>query len=330
MKIMTGLYQIKVPNPTSDRVHLNSYIIQGENGWLMVDTGWNTPEALNALAEGLQEIELDFSDIKEIVITHSHPDHYGLAGKIRERSKAKVILHEKEIRHGEPRIETIDDLLHIIAKWLIKNGAPDDELPQLLEASPGLKAVSSFVLADVFLNGNENISTGIFDFEVILTPGHSPGHICLYEPNKKILLSGDHILPHITPNIGLGPWSGENPLGAYLGSLKSMEHLDVDTVLPAHEWVFNGLAKRIEELLHHHEKRKNNIMRALGTDPMTAFDMAFLIPWIIDGRETTFGSLSPMDKRMAIWETLAHLELLLTEGGVKTNSKGDIVFYSVR
>ena len=328
MEILPGIHRIQVPNPTSDRVFLNSYLIQGKDGWLMVDTGWGTAAAFDTVADGLSDLGIDFADIKEIVITHSHPDHYGLADKIRELSKAKLVLHQAEIPASTSKFTNMQDFLEMMAQWLQMNGASDEDLPRLLEASPGMKAVRSFGIPDEFLNGGEIVSTGLFDFQVIWTPGHSPGHICLYERDRKILLSGDHILPHITPNIGFAPWSGSNPLGSYLTSLRKLERLEVDIVLPAHEWVFKGLVNRINELIHHHEQRKKNILNVFGSRSRTAFQIAFHIPWSVDGKETCFGDLSPIDKRMAIWETLAHLELLRAESAADSHNREGTIFYT--
>jgi glyoxylase-like metal-dependent hydrolase (beta-lactamase superfamily II) len=328
MEIMPGLYQLRVPNPSSERVYLNSYLVQESHGWLMVDTGWNTSEALDAVGKGLKEIGLGFEDIKHIVVTHSHPDHYGLAGKLKQLCGAKLAVHQAEGLGTDSKYRSMDNFLGVMAQWLRRNGASAEELAQLKEASPGMKAISSFTLPDVFLQGGERISTGFFDFEVMWTPGHSPGHICLYEPAKKILLSGDHILPQITPNISLYPWSGGNPLGSYLTSLKQLKQLEIDLVLPGHEGIFTNLRQRIAELLQHHEQRKNAILRLIGGKPKTAYKVALSIPWTVERKEVSFNELSSMDKRMAIWETLAHLELLRSEEKVEKDIRDDIIFYT--
>jgi len=127
---------------------------------------------------------------------------------------------------------------------------------------------------DVTLNGGEEVTAGDFTFRVLWTPGHSPGHICLYEPARKVLLSGDHILPGITPNVGLHPQSGTDPLGDYLRSLKEIRKMDISLVLPGHEEPFADVGKRIGELIRHHQQRNSNIIAKIRTEPKTAYQIA--------------------------------------------------------
>lgn len=186
-------------------------------------------------------------------------------------------------------------------------------------------------MPDRVLEGGERISTGVFEFDVIWTPGHSAGHIALYEPREKILIAGDHILPGITPNIGLYPDDQvDNPLGRYITSLKEFRHLEVEIVLPGHEQPFSGalgLRDRIDELCYHHELRKATILEALNRKSRTAHAVASDLPWVVDEREINFSSLSYFDKRLALLETLAHLALLESEGRVEKKTSKEMVLY---
>lgn len=328
-EVVPGIQQFKVPIPDNPLEFVNAYLIQKDKGWMLVDTGWNAPEAFEALEQELKEVGLEVKDITQIVITHLHPDHYGLAGRLKELSGAELALHYKEKAFIEPRYINIGKLLKEMKEWLCLNGVPEMELPTLQEASLFMKKFVSPCLPDRALYGGERIPTGGFNFEVIWTPGHSLGHICLYEPKKKVLLSGDHVLPNISSNISLHPQSGENPLVDYLNSLKVVEQLEVELVLPAHGDVFTGLKQRIKELFEHHEERMAAILAAISEESRTAYKISSQIPWIgITGVITSWEELSDLERRMALTETLAHLKLLSTEGKVRKDLRDGSFFYS--
>lgn len=329
IKIIPGIYQIQLPLPNASLEYVNTYLAQGDNGYLLVDTGWNTDEAFGSLERQLIEIGIDFEDISQIIVTHIHPDHYGLAGRLKQLSKAKLALHHLAKGLIDSRYIHMERLLQQTAHWLHINGATDNELPQLQIASVGMAKFVVPALPDVTLHGNEMISTGLFNFKVLQTPGHSLGHIALYESTQKILISGDHILPTITPNIGLHPQSGNNPLGDYLNSLNQLKQLDVNLVLPGHENPFTGLQQRIEELILHHEQRNAEILENIKTKPKTAYQIATEITWMSDASANGIGweSLTPFDKRLAITETLAHLELMRFSGKVDKFSRESIIYY---
>jgi len=145
------------------------------------------------------------------------------------------------------------------------------------------------------------------------TPGHSPGHICLYERERKFIITGDHILYDTTPHVGFNPLSGDNPLGDYISSLEKLERLKVHFILPGHGPLFNALGLRTEKILQHHEDRKRAIMKSLRNGMKTAYAISQEIPWMTDQGGTAFRDLLVWDKRMAVSETLAHLKLLTEE-----------------
>ena len=169
---------------------------------------------------------------------------------------------------------------------------------------------------DIILEDGDTISNDSFEFEVLWTPGHSPGHICLYEKEKKFILTGDHVLFETTPHVGFNPVSGDNPLGDYVSSLEKLENLKTHFVLPGHGPVFNALGLRVAKILEHHEGRKNAIMKSLRNGLQTAYAIAQEIPWMTDQGGTSFRNLGVWDKRMAVTETIAHLNVLTHEGRV--------------
>ena len=322
-----NLLQLPLPSPDIYLGYVNIYLVQGDNGYLLVDTGWNSEEAFDSLKRQLAEIGIGFEDISQIVVTHIHPDHYGLVGKLKQLSNAKFALHHLEKDLIELRYINMDELLQQMAQWLHINGVPADELPQLQRASVGMAKFVAPTLPDITLNGGETIPVGSFSFKVLWTPGHSPGHICLYEPNQKILISGDYILPTITPNISLHPQSSSNPLDDFLNSLDKVKQLEVDLVLPGHESPFTTLQARIEELIWHHKQRNLEILEKVKAKAKTAYQISTEITWIPESGGVSWHDLAPLDRRIAILETLARLESMRVGGKVDKFSKDSTIYY---
>lgn len=331
MEVINGIHQIKSPLrlPSMEGIagYINIYVIEGSEGNIMIDSGWDSQESLLALREGLKAERLKLQDIKWVVVTHVHPDHYGLAGKIRQICGAKVAIHRLDAELIDLRYVNFTELVKELEEMLRLNGVPEEELPQLKEASLWAKQFVTPEPPEIMLEDGDKISNGSFEIEVVLTPGHSPGHICLYEPRRKLLFSGDHVLYDTTPHVGAHPQSGDNPLGDYISSLQRVERLKVKFVLPGHGPVFNSLGLRVEELFQHHEQRKRDIMRALGDELKTAYQVAQEIRWMPDQGGVAFQSLSTWDKRMAVTETIAHLKLLMVEGKVGSADMGGATLY---
>ena len=184
------------------------------------------------------------------------------------------------------------------------------------------------VVPDItILQEGDKISTGLFNFQVLWTPGHSPGHICLYEPTKKILFSGDHVIPGITPNISIWTPSDSNPLRDFFNSLDRVKALDVNLILPGHAQPFTNLSTVIEEVIKHHDFRIGEMFKALADKPKTAYEVSTEMTWMLDEGGTRFENLTPMDKRMAVMEALAHLEAMRIEGRLGKYTRGSTIFY---
>jgi len=327
IEVIPGIYRMPLPLPIPTLSHINTYLVKGDNGYLLIDTGWNTKESFNSLKKQLADNGIDGQEITRIVVTHVHPDHYGLAEKLKNLFGATLAFHHLEKDFIETRYVNMDELIQELGQWLHRNGVPPERLAELQKASlPMLKFVTP-TMPDTTLYGGEAITCGDFSFEVMPTPGHTSGHICLYEPDKKILLSGDHILPTITPHVGLHPQSGSNPLGDYLDSLNRLKTLEVDLVLPGHEQPFTGFYERIEGINLHHRLRNAEIMGAIGYESKTAFQLTTEITWLHDVKGVGWHKLGNWDKRMAILETLAHLEAMRAKGELEKFNRDDIRYY---
>ncbi len=327
MKIIPGIHQLKLPLKDNPLEYINAYLIQGSEGWVLIDTGWNDEESFEALSTHLKELGLDFPDISLIVPTHIHPDHFGLAGRVKQLSKAELAMSEVEKEFIDSAELWAPSVMQEMNNWLYINGVPEDYLPEFNDISAESLKLVMPCKPDRGLRDGEIISTGIFDLQVICTPGHSPGHICLYEPTHRILFSGDHILPVTTPNISIHMESLGNPLGDFFESLQKIKHLDMAIGLPAHEDIFTDLPKRIEELFTHHEARKSEILQTLASRSKTAYQVSSGITWM-EG-QVTWEELPPMHQRIAVTESLAHLEVLNGEGKVQKFTEKDIVFYNL-
>ena len=323
-----GIYQLRLPVPPGSTVkYVNVYLVQGDNECLLMDTGWNTEEAFKALKRQLAEIGVSFRDITQLVVTHIHPDHYGLAGRLKQLSRAQIALHHLEGKLIGSRYINMERLLQQIKDWLHGNGVASKELPELQTASLGMERYVAPTSPDVTLRGGETVTIGSFNFRVIWTPGHSPGHISFYEPTQKILVSGDHILPTITPNIGLHPQSSRNPLADYIDSLNRLKQLNVALILPGHENSFTGMEQRIERLIQHHQQRNSEIMEILAANSQTAYQISTGITWMSDIDGIGWQKLSPRNKRLALLETIAHLESMRVDGKVNKFFRDRITYY---
>jgi len=326
-EVIPGVHQLKLPIPFSSPEYVNAYLVQGDNGYVLIDSGWNADKVFVSLEKQLAEIGANIKDIYQIIITHIHPDHYGLVGKLKQLTHAEVLMHYIEKDLIETRYINMDILLQQMEQLLHSNGVPPKELSELKAASLGMVKFVSPTLPDVILHGGETISTGHFTFQVLWTPGHSPGHICFYEPVKKILFSGDHVLHKISPNISFHPQSSEDPLGDYIKSLNTIKQLEVNLILPGHGKPFSNLAARIEELIQHHEQRNTKILEMIKTEPKTTYQIATEMAWLSGTAGTSWQKLDALNKRLALLEILAHLKSMDISGKVEKISQNSINYY---
>jgi len=326
-EIIPGINRFILPTPFSAPTYVNIYLIQEDNGYLLIDTGWNNKESFDSLKQHMAEAGADFEDIRRIIITHTHPDHYGLVYRLKQLCQAELITSNEEKDAIEARYINLEDYVSKLERMLNDNGTPPDELPEFVSATSAVMKVVTPVLPDRILQEGETIHAGNFNLHVFQTPGHSPGHLCLYEPTQKFLFSGDHVLPNISPNIGLHLTAVENPLGDYLDSLKLLRQLEVSLALPGHEEPFTNLTERIDELIRHHETRNSEILELLKTRPKTGYQIATEIQWLPNAAESSWQRLDAINRRLAIPETLAHLEAMRNDGKVVKLSRDSIIYY---
>lgn len=328
MKIARGIYQLKIPIPNSPLGYLNCYLIEGKDGWFMIDTGWDTKKAFNTLQTGLKEISLKLTDISTILVTHAHPDHFGLVDKIKQMSpKTQLLTHRWESDLIESRYTKFSEFKNQMAALLSRHGVPQSEQSSIISTYMPAHTYLNVISPDRVLYGGEIISTGYYDLEIFWTPGHTPGHICVYESRNQLLFSGDHILPRITPNIAYHVQSSDNPFGDYLHALKKLQHLPVAKILPAHEDVFYDLPTRIEQIVAHHEERENEIYEIVAGECQNAWQISSFIKW---DTPILWEQLPPLQKRFALMEVVAHLENMRLAGKIQRIFENNSLLYSTQ
>lgn len=300
-EVAPGVFQLQIPVPFK-LGYVSLYLVDSGQGFILVDTGVATAEAFAAVHEGLNGIGLGYGDLSEVVVTHFHADHSGQAGRIQKRSKARVLMGDRDaaylddfFRNGPP--SEPDD-------FFLFHGVPTSLGKEFREILPALGRLIVPFSPDGTVATGDRIGSGR-KLIGLLTPGHTPGHLCVLLPEEGLLLSGDHVLPHITPHIGLYSSVDPNPLGSYLSSLHAVSEIAPRRIFPAHGPVIEDPQGRIRELLEHHRRRLDLILSTTRSPGLTAWEVTRAI----------FGDeLDPWERWMAFFESLAHLEYLVSKG----------------
>lgn len=322
-EILSHVYRIEIPLPNNPLKALNSYLIEGQERFLLVDTGMNREECIRAMEAALEDLGVDLRKT-DLFITHLHADHSGLVGHL-ATDLSNVYIGEREAAimnyemSSEERWENYGTIYR-------SHGFPEDELEKAMANHPGRRYRATRFVDYHTLKDGDILDFGFYSFRCIETPGHSPGHMCLYEPDKKILISGDHILSKITPNITSWP-EMDNSLKEYLGSLDKVEGLDVTLVLPGHRNIFDNHKERISELYKHHQTRLSEVLAGLQGGEKTAFQIAPHISWDID--YSSWELFPPSQKWFAVGETIAHIRYLESTEEVRRQTRNGTIVYSL-
>jgi glyoxylase-like metal-dependent hydrolase (beta-lactamase superfamily II) len=318
-EILPNLFRNKIPLPESPLKYLNSYIIKDPERSLIIDTGLNRKECLEAMHKGLDTLGIDLSK-SDIFITHLHADHFGLVSELATDSTNIFFSRpDKEL------MESWEGFGAMVA-YAGQNGFPEDQLKAAIDKHPGAKYGSDWIPETRVLDDGDVIDVGVYHFKCVATPGHTMGHTCLYEPDKKILVAGDHILIDITPNIQC--WSDtDNHLKHYLASLDKVHKLPVDLVLPGHRRLIDNHRARIEELKKHHALRLDEVLAILKDGSMSAFEVASHMSWDIDCER--WDQFPVAQKWFATGEALAHLRYLEEEAKVVRKKVAETIKFSL-
>ncbi len=334
-EVAPGTLRIQLPIAMPGLGHVNCYILEDERGFAVVDPGLPGPQPWKELSDRLDAAGVPLRSIHTVVVTHSHPDHYGGARFLRDETGADLLTH-RSFRNWfnpvEPDLDDDDDLLDpepaptadpdvdALRDALLRGRTPWGGPWHRMSHHADAETMRSYATprSTIEVDDADVVRLGRRDWVALHTPGHTPDHLCLFDAEGGTLLSGDHVLPTITPHIG-GIGTGRDPLQRFLDSLARMHELDgVSVVLPAHGLPFTDLSGRVDAIRDHHLGRLDKLREAGRTlDGGTVEDFSQrLFP------ERSWGS-------MAESETYAHLEHLRLAGQAESWEDDGFLHYRV-
>lgn len=307
-----GIERIKLELPFRLN-HVNCFIAEGERGWVVIDAGLHREKTVARWEEVLAG-----KDVSDIYITHYHPDHFGYAGALQKRTGAHVTMSKTDATIALSAWE--QNFLKSFPQNYQLSGIPENIGAQMLANTKSFyPLITPYPTINDYFQEGDTYQIGQYEYEVIFTPGHSDGLITLYNQEKNVLLSTDHILPRITPNISYWFHGDPNPLATYFQSLKKIEKLDVAYVIPSHGDPFEDANKRIQEIRQHHDERLA-LTREAMKKAHTVYDICNeLFPF----------ELTIHEVRFAIGETIAHLEYLRHQGECTREEKDGVWHYTL-
>jgi glyoxylase-like metal-dependent hydrolase (beta-lactamase superfamily II) len=314
-EVVPGVHAITLPLPF-ELNHINVFLVALNDGYLLIDCGLADGTSFGALERALASLDVAFSRIRRILVTHGHPDHMGNAPRLIERSGAELLMNPAEAELLAS-LAASRDRPHWLDEKLAESGVPEALVAEIHQAFFKFRRVFTKLAPDRLLTGGEIIPTAALgDLEVICTPGHSPGHLCLYSPERRLMFSGDHILPGITPNVGWLP--GRDMLAEYLVSLDRAGARDAALVVPSHGLPFEDHRAWIEDTKAHHADRCRRILESVAAEPRTIHQLVGDL-WNYP--------LSLFNHRFAIFEVLAHLVYLEGRGEVAQSKRDGVVWW---
>lgn len=309
-----GVHRLPLPLPMDGLRAVNVYVVETDDGLVLIDGGWAIPESRRVFDASLAQLGYTVRDIRRFLVTHMHRDHYTQASVIGREVGAHVSLGLGD--------KATMDLMHSDALDEDPNtarlrSAGAEELAEgwrsMMPSGP--PSMDVYGIPDEWLDRDLVIDLGTRRLDAISTPGHTQGHYVFADSRSSLLFAGDHVLSTITPSIGFEPAYVQQPLRDYLSSLAKVRALPDMLLLPAHGPVAGSAHARIDELVAHHDVRLARSLAAVESGAETAWEVAGLLPWTRHDR--TREELGPFDGVLAAFETLAHLELLGLQGKVR-------------
>ena len=310
-----GVYRVPLPLPNDGLRAVNVYVVAGDDGPVLVDSGWAITEARTLLAKALEELGYSLQEVRRFLITHVHRDHYTQAVSLRREFGMRVSMGAGE----RPALEVIQQpgrhpfAPHLELMPLLGAGSLADDIVASLGSVKGGDR-EDWESPDDWLTGETITVGGGRQLSVVPTPGHTRGHVVFHDEAGSLLFTGDHVLPSITPSVGFEPVLSPNPLGDFLDSLALVRQLPDALMLPAHGPVSPSVHSRVDELLAHHDVRLEQTMAATLGGAETGFEVASRLRWT--RRAHQLSELDPFNQMLALAETSAHLDLLIAQGRV--------------
>ena len=303
-----GIRRVTLPLPTRPG-HVHAYLLPGDDGWTLVDTGLGLPDAKERWASELAELP---GPVRQIVVTHFHPDHVGAAADLVELTGAPVA--QGRVDYEQCRLVWDgNDWADVLVDWFRRHGVPDEVMRELIEQGALWRPFIRFQRDPQLLDPGDHVD----GWRAVAAPGHADGQLMLVRDD--VLVAADHVLDPISPTVGLWPRSRPDPLGDYLGALEATIALDARVALPGHGEPILDPSARARALIAHHAERLAATAAALGDAPQTGYEVSFPL----------FGDdLKPAARRFAVAETLSHLERLVLEGGARRTEDDRRVAYT--
>lgn len=325
-EVAAGVYRLPLPLPNDALRAVNVYALVDADGPLLIDSGWAIPEARAVLDEALAALGCSAGDVRRILVTHVHRDHYTQAVYLRREFGTRVSLGAGDRESLEQSMRRDRPPLQNQLRYLRLLGA--GELADCLAALQGPRdpKTAGWEAPDDWLRDGEGIAHGDRRLDVVATPGHTRGHVVFHDTGGRLLFAGDHVLPTITPSIGFEPVLSDDPLGAFVGSLTLMRARPDATLLPAHGPVTGSVHARVDELIAHHGTRLDETEAAIRAGARTPREAAGLLRWTRRGR--ALDELDPFNQMLAITETAAHLQLLTAQGRAARHEADGLRYYT--
>ncbi|MDT4920043.1 MAG: hypothetical protein QOI15_945 [Pseudonocardiales bacterium] len=320
-EVAPGVHRIPLPLPGDSLKAVNIYAVSDGDQVVLIDGGWALDEAEALLGDGLATLGYGLGDVREFLVTHLHRDHYTQAIALRRHHGGTVSVGEGE--------RACLDLIHTITAHpdvarLHEAGAL--ELSRMLAEWKGERDLLNWEQPDRWLENGVDLPLNTRTLRVIATPGHTRGHVVFHDADAQALFAGDHVLPHITPSIGVELNRPPSPLRDYLSSLELIQALPDARLLPAHGPVTASVHDRIDELLTHHEQRLADTADCIQHGAHTAFEIAKQLTWT--RRRRSFGELDMFNQILAIHETMAHLRVLVERRLLTETTMDGIVHFA--
>jgi len=315
-----GAYRVRLPLPWGSLDHVHAFLFRQLDGWLLLDCGLNAEATFEAFDAAFSELRLDWRSIRQIVVSHLHPDHLGAAARIRRLSGAPIAMQAHEAKLAGPR-GAGEAFFADSEVFLAQHGAPATVVAEIKELARKTANGADRFVPDGFIDEGAVIEYVGGRLEVLRTPGHSPALLCFHDRKRRTLYSTDTILEKISPNIGVHPFYPGNPLGQYLDSLTRLEALDLARIIPSHGEVFSGHREWIAKTRRHHRRRLERIEEVFRPRPLDAWTAAGVI-WSED--------LPAGHRRLAMAEVLAHLEFLARTARVERREvDGKVIWQAI-
>ena len=312
-EVAPGVHRLPLPLPMDGLRAVNVYVIETDDGLVLVDGGWAVPESRQVFESSLGSLGYAVHDIRRFLVTHMHRDHYTQAYVLGQEVDAHVSLGlgdkaTMDLMHSEALTEDPN------RARLAQAGAEHlaDEWRSMMPAER--PPMDDYGMPDEWLDRDLVVDLGTRRLDAVSTPGHTQGHYVFADAEASLLFAGDHVLSTITPSIGFEPAYVQQPLRDYLASLAKVKAMPDMLLLPAHGPVMDSSHQRIDELVAHHDTRLAQSLAAVDGGARTAYEVARELPWT--RRERPFEELHAFDAVLACFETLAHLELLALRGDV--------------